>query len=250
MPSIERKSVIAKEKKPKKADAAAPATAQSAVEAVTSKLGDLSVAASAAAGSAAASVASVAEGVKNIAIQGGEAAVAAVSGGEAKKEKPAKEKKAKAPKAPVAPAEGPSPANIDLRVSTGSLPFGERRCLGPQRKEDGWRGLNRETRLTFCACPLLPCSSQVGHILSGSSVLQQSNLVYVPSDCPFLYVPLPVAKHPDADSLYVEQVDVGEESPRTIVSGLVNYMSIDEVKDKWIVVVVRRLSSLMCACLG
>lgn len=48
-----------------------------------------------------------------------------------------------------------------------------------------------------------------------------------------------VAKHPDADSLYVEQVDVGEAEPRTIVSGLVNYMSIDEVKDKWIVVVVR-----------
>ncbi|KAL7409249.1 hypothetical protein BDY24DRAFT_403851 [Mrakia frigida] len=49
---------------------------------------------------------------------------------------------------------------------------------------------------------------------------------------------LSVAKHPDADSLYVEQVDVGEAEPRTIVSGLVNYMSIDEVKDKWIVVVL------------
>lgn len=30
-----------------------------------------------------------------------------------------------------------------------------------------------------------------------------------------------VEKHPDADSLYVEQVDVGEPEPRTIVSGLV-----------------------------
>ena len=49
---------------------------------------------------------------------------------------------------------------------------------------------------------------------------------------------LSVAKHPDADSLYVEQVDVGEAEPRTIVSGLVNYMSLDEVKDKRIVVVL------------
>jgi Putative tRNA binding domain len=29
-----------------------------------------------------------------------------------------------------------------------------------------------------------------------------------------------IAKHPEADSLYVEKVDVGEAEPRTIVSGL------------------------------
>lgn len=33
-------------------------------------------------------------------------------------------------------------------------------------------------------------------------------------------------KHPEADSLYVEEVDVGEaEGPRTICSGLVKYVS-------------------------
>ena len=32
-------------------------------------------------------------------------------------------------------------------------------------------------------------------------------------------------KHEDADKLYVEEVDVGEEEPRTICSGLVPYMS-------------------------
>lgn len=31
-------------------------------------------------------------------------------------------------------------------------------------------------------------------------------------------------RHADADSLYVEEVDVGEESPRTICSGLVSFM--------------------------
>lgn len=38
-----------------------------------------------------------------------------------------------------------------------------------------------------------------------------------------------IKKHPDADSLYVEQVDVGEDGPRTIVSGLVNYVNIESL---------------------
>lgn len=37
-------------------------------------------------------------------------------------------------------------------------------------------------------------------------------------------------KHPDADSLYVEQVDVGEASPRTVVSGLVKHIPLDQVQ--------------------
>jgi methionine--tRNA ligase beta chain len=32
-----------------------------------------------------------------------------------------------------------------------------------------------------------------------------------------------IEKHPDAESLYVEKIDVGEAEPRTIVSGLVSY---------------------------
>jgi methionine--tRNA ligase beta chain len=36
--------------------------------------------------------------------------------------------------------------------------------------------------------------------------------------------------HPDADSLYVEQVDVGEDEPRQVVSGLRKYISLDEFK--------------------
>lgn len=43
-------------------------------------------------------------------------------------------------------------------------------------------------------------------------------------------------RHPDADSLYVEQVDVGEEEPRTIVSGLVKFVPLDEMVDRSVVV--------------
>lgn len=37
-------------------------------------------------------------------------------------------------------------------------------------------------------------------------------------------------KHPDADSLYVEQVDVGEAAPRTVVSGLVKHIPLEQVR--------------------
>ncbi|XP_061685172.1 aminoacyl tRNA synthase complex-interacting multifunctional protein 1-like isoform X2 [Syngnathoides biaculeatus] len=39
-------------------------------------------------------------------------------------------------------------------------------------------------------------------------------------------------KHPDADSLYVEQVDIGESSPRTVVSGLVKHVSLDQMQNR------------------
>ena len=39
-----------------------------------------------------------------------------------------------------------------------------------------------------------------------------------------------VEKHPDADTLYVETVDLGEDKPRTIVSGLVNHIPIEQVR--------------------
>ncbi len=45
-----------------------------------------------------------------------------------------------------------------------------------------------------------------------------------------------VSKHPDAESLYVEKIDVGEAVPRTIVSGLVNFVPIEEMQDRMVVV--------------
>lgn len=41
-----------------------------------------------------------------------------------------------------------------------------------------------------------------------------------------------VEKHPDADSLYLEKIDVGEAEPRTVVSGLVAYVSQDALQDR------------------
>ncbi|KZT12021.1 nucleic acid-binding protein [Laetiporus sulphureus 93-53] len=45
-----------------------------------------------------------------------------------------------------------------------------------------------------------------------------------------------IKKHPDADGLYVEQIDFGEEEgPRTVVSGLVHYIPIEQMRDKYLV---------------
>ncbi|KAK4790737.1 hypothetical protein SAY86_018041 [Trapa natans] len=46
-----------------------------------------------------------------------------------------------------------------------------------------------------------------------------------------------VQKHPDADSLYVEEIDVGEEQCRTVVSGLVNYVSLEEMQNRKVCVI-------------
>lgn len=44
-----------------------------------------------------------------------------------------------------------------------------------------------------------------------------------------------VSKHPDADALYLEKIDVGEEKPRTVISGLVKYVSIEEMQNRLVV---------------
>ncbi|KAK8518561.1 hypothetical protein V6N12_017707 [Hibiscus sabdariffa] len=45
-----------------------------------------------------------------------------------------------------------------------------------------------------------------------------------------------VQKHPDADSLYVEEIDVGEAQPRTVVSGLVKYIPLEEMQNRLVCV--------------
>lgn len=42
-------------------------------------------------------------------------------------------------------------------------------------------------------------------------------------------------KHPEADLLYVEQIDFGEAKPRTVCSGLVKYISLDQMQDRLVV---------------
>ncbi|XP_071724597.1 uncharacterized protein [Rutidosis leptorrhynchoides] len=43
-------------------------------------------------------------------------------------------------------------------------------------------------------------------------------------------------RHEEADSLYVEEIDIGEPEPRIICSGLVKYIPLDDLQDKSVVV--------------
>lgn len=45
-----------------------------------------------------------------------------------------------------------------------------------------------------------------------------------------------VEKHPDADSLYVETIECGEARPRTVVSGLVKFVPIEQMQDRMVVI--------------
>lgn len=46
-----------------------------------------------------------------------------------------------------------------------------------------------------------------------------------------------VKRHPDADTLYVEKIDLGESNgPRTIVSGLVNFVPLNEMENRMVIV--------------
>uniref|UniRef100_A0A7E4ZX46 Methionine--tRNA ligase, cytoplasmic n=1 Tax=Panagrellus redivivus TaxID=6233 RepID=A0A7E4ZX46_PANRE len=44
-----------------------------------------------------------------------------------------------------------------------------------------------------------------------------------------------VQRHPDADKLYLEKIDLGEAQPRTVISGLVAHVPIEEMKDRLVV---------------
>ncbi|XRB23126.1 methionine--tRNA ligase [Pseudoscourfieldia marina] len=47
-----------------------------------------------------------------------------------------------------------------------------------------------------------------------------------------------VGKHPDADALYVEKIDLGEDGgPRTVVSGLVKHYPLEEMQNRRVLVV-------------
>lgn len=45
-----------------------------------------------------------------------------------------------------------------------------------------------------------------------------------------------ISRHPDATSLYVEKIDLGEAEPRTIVSGLVPFIPIEELQNRTVLV--------------
>ena len=42
-------------------------------------------------------------------------------------------------------------------------------------------------------------------------------------------------KHPDADALYLETIECGEEKPRQVISGLVKHIPLDEMQNRMVI---------------
>jgi len=43
-------------------------------------------------------------------------------------------------------------------------------------------------------------------------------------------------KHPDADALYLEKIECGEEKPRQVISGLVKHVALEEMQNRMVVI--------------
>ena len=56
---------------------------------------------------------------------------------------------------------------------------------------------------------------------------------------------LSASRHPAADNLYCEQIDVGEEQPRTIISGLAGHIPLDDLPGRLVVVLCNLKPSKM-----
>ena len=154
-----------------------------------------------------------------------DAATAADAKAAAKKEK--KEKKEQAPKPAQVNEEplAPMPSMIDLRVG---------KVLDGMSYHD----------------PVVPLQAQYRHLPCHTDCLA---IWPHPRVCAHKTV----KKHPEADSLYVESIDVGEPEPRTVCSGLVKYMTEDQIRGATVIVVcnlkpvtmrgVKSFAMLLCA---
>lgn len=59
-----------------------------------------------------------------------------------------------------------------------------------------------------------------------------------------------VEKHPNADRLYIEHVDLGEAEPRTVVSGLVEHVPMAELQDRLCVFICNLKPATLCKTLS
>ncbi|KAI8322018.1 nucleic acid-binding protein, partial [Martensiomyces pterosporus] len=115
-----------------------------------------------------------------------------------------------------APAPAKKQAAQDQKKSKEAAPAGDDQKKGKQEKKEKEKKEKKEKRQAPPKEELKIVPSmidlRVGHILEAS-------------------------KHPDADSLYVEQIELGEEAPRTVVSGLVRFIPIEKMQKRDVVLV-------------
>ncbi|QRW06577.1 tRNA-binding domain protein [Ceratobasidium sp. AG-Ba] len=157
-----------------------------------------------------------------------------------RKAPPAKEKKPKAEGAPAPDAGGkkdkkakdaavPKPVDPPAASAPGGASFAEAAAPGKKEKapkEKGKGDTKKEKGGADAKKGSAPAAAaDSGEPLPSMIDLRVGKIVEV-------------EKHPDADGLYVEKIDIGEpEGPRTVVSGLVNYIPIEQMRNRMLIAV-------------
>ncbi|KAB5590690.1 tRNA-binding domain containing protein [Ceratobasidium theobromae] len=141
----------------------------------------------------------------------------------------AKEKKPKAEGAAAAKGGGvPAPVNPPAATAPAEASFAEVAAPGgTKKKEKGTKGEAKKEKSGGEANKGggTPVAADSGEPVPSMIDLRVGKIIEV-------------EKHPDADGLYVEKIDIGEpEGPRTVVSGLVNYVPIEQMRDRMLIAV-------------
>ncbi|TBU62338.1 hypothetical protein BD310DRAFT_811399 [Dichomitus squalens] len=151
-----------------------------------------------------------------------------------RKPEPPKEKKSKAPAAPAAPAEGDKAAAKPEKAAKAAAKVDKAAKKAQEEGEKAAEGGEKEGKAQKKekkakepkepkAAEKKPAADEAGPPIPSMIDLRVGRI-------------LDIKKHPDADGLYVEQIDFAEpEGPRTVVSGLVHYIPIEEMRDKYLV---------------
>ncbi|PLW21466.1 hypothetical protein PCANC_00300 [Puccinia coronata f. sp. avenae] len=125
-----------------------------------------------------------------------------------------KEKKAKVPTVDGPSAPNNSKSSAPASGESKKLAGAEKQKANPEKKEKKKGGDGGDNKKAAPA----PDGPPMPHMID----MRVGKIIHV-------------EKHPDADSLYVEKIDFGEPEPRTVVSGLVNYIPIEEMRDRLLV---------------
>ena len=127
-----------------------------------------------------------------------------------------------------------SPAAVIVLIVCSMLGLSMMARAAPTRAllQRGWASAGRGMgRVRAPGCTRLACTATPATPAPAGEVTELSRLEIRVGKI------LEVSRHPEADGLYVEKVDVGEaEGPRTIVSGLVAYCTPEQLLNRNVVV--------------
>lgn len=122
----------------------------------------------------------------------------------------------------------PSAINVDaLEKSLAELSLGKplAKPVAPVQKKDKKKGTAPVAVVQLAEHPFARVDLRVGRIIN-------------------------VERHPNADRLYIETVDLGEPEPRTVVSGLVEHVPIEDLANRMCVFVCNLKPATLCKTLS